>query len=62
MKVLVSDSLSNEGLEILKENFNVDVCTGLSEDELVAKIGAYDALVIRSGTQVLRESSRLPTT
>ena len=52
MKVLVSDSLSNEGLEILKENFNVDVCTGLSEDELVEKIRAYDALVIRSGTQV----------
>ncbi|MDI9394707.1 MAG: phosphoglycerate dehydrogenase [Euryarchaeota archaeon] len=52
MKVLVSDSLSNEGLEILKEHFNVDVCTGLSEDELVEKIKSYDALVIRSGTQV----------
>ncbi|HII81541.1 MAG TPA: phosphoglycerate dehydrogenase, partial [Methanosarcina sp.] len=52
MKVLVSDSLSNEGLEILKEHFNVDVSTGLSEDELVEKIKGYDALVIRSGTQV----------
>ncbi|MEL7663091.1 MAG: phosphoglycerate dehydrogenase [Methanosarcina mazei] len=52
MKVLVSDSLSNEGLEILKEHFDIDVCTGLCEDELVEKIKGYDALVIRSGTQV----------
>lgn len=52
MKVLVSDSLSNEGLEILKEHFTVDVSTGLSEEELVKKIKDYDALVIRSGTHV----------
>ena len=55
MKVLVSDSLSNEGLEILKEHFTVDVSTGLSEDELVKKIKDYDALVIRSGTQVTQK-------
>ena len=58
MKVLVSDSLSNEGLEILKEHFTVDVSTGLSEDELVKKIKDYDALVIRSGTQVTPEDYR----
>jgi D-3-phosphoglycerate dehydrogenase len=55
MKVLVSDSLSNEGLEILKEHFTVDVSTGLSEEELVKKIKDYDALVIRSGTQVTQK-------
>ena len=55
MKVLVSDSLSNEGLEILKEHFTVDVSTGLSEDELVKIIKDYDALVIRSGTQVTQK-------
>jgi D-3-phosphoglycerate dehydrogenase len=55
MKVLVSDSLSNEGLEILEEHFTVDVSTGLSEDELVKKIKDYDALVIRSGTQVTQK-------
>ncbi len=52
MKVLVSDSLSSEGLDILKEHFTVEVSTGLSEDELVEKIKDFDALVIRSGTQV----------
>jgi len=55
MKVLVSDLLSNEGLEILKEHFTVDVSTGLFEDELVKIIKDYDALVIRSGTQVTQK-------
>lgn len=53
MKILVSDSLSQEGLAILKESgFDVIVDTGLSEDQLVEKIKGVDALVIRSGTQV----------
>lgn len=55
MKVLVSDPLSDEGLAILQKNFDVDIITGLSEDELVSKINEYDALVIRSGTQVTRK-------
>ncbi|KGK99469.1 D-3-phosphoglycerate dehydrogenase [Methanococcoides methylutens] len=54
MKVLVSDSLSEEGVSKLQEHFDVDVSTGLSEDELVEKIVDFDALVIRSGTQVTR--------
>lgn len=52
MKVLVSDSLSSEGVKILEQHFTVDVSTGLSEDELVEKIKDFDALVVRSGTQV----------
>ncbi len=54
MQVLVSDSLSEEGILKLKEQFTVDVSTGLSEDELVKKIKEFDALVIRSGTRVTR--------
>ncbi|MBQ3620448.1 MAG: phosphoglycerate dehydrogenase [Methanosarcinaceae archaeon] len=53
MKILVSDKLSEEGLTILRDSgFTVDVNTGLSEDQLVEIIKDYDALVIRSGTQV----------
>lgn len=51
-KVLVSDKLAQEGVDILKKVADVDVNTGLSEDELCKIIGDYDALVIRSGTQV----------
>ncbi|NYT19733.1 MAG: phosphoglycerate dehydrogenase [Methanosarcinales archaeon] len=54
MKVLISDSLSEEGVSKLQEHFDVDVSTGLSEDELVEKIVDFDALVIRSGTQVTK--------
>lgn len=53
-KILVSDSLSQEGLEILKSSkeFVVDVQTGLKADELKNIIGEYDALVVRSATKV----------
>ena len=55
MKILVSDPLSEEGLSMLQKHFDVDVITGLSESELAVKIANYDALVIRSGTQVTRK-------
>ncbi|MCQ8893747.1 MAG: phosphoglycerate dehydrogenase [Methanolinea sp.] len=51
-KILVSDPLAEEGLEILRRECTVDVKTGLSEDQLVAIIGGYDALLVRSGTEV----------
>ena len=54
-KVLISDKLAQQGIDILKTCADVDVNTGLSEDELCAIIGDYDALVIRSGTQVTQK-------
>ncbi len=56
-KVLVSDSLSAEGLEILKkeQGLEVDVKTGLKPEELKAIIGQYHGLVIRSATKVTAE-------
>jgi D-3-phosphoglycerate dehydrogenase len=53
-KVLVSDKLSDSGLQILRSSpgIAVDYKPGLSEDELAAAIGDYDALVIRSGSKV----------
>ncbi len=52
MKVLVADSMAKEGLEILQKVAQVDVKTGLSEEELLAIIGEYDAIIVRSQTQV----------
>ena len=51
-KVLVSDPIDQAGLDILGQVAQVDQRTGLSADELKAIIGEYDALMIRSGTQV----------
>ena len=52
MKVLVADPLAPEGMESLKAKTDVDVKLGLKPDELKAIIGNYDALIVRSETQV----------
>ncbi|MFA4875796.1 MAG: phosphoglycerate dehydrogenase [Methanoregula sp.] len=51
-RVLVSDPLAEEGLVILRAAVDVDVKTDLKEDELCTIIGEYDALLVRSGTEV----------
>jgi len=54
-KVLVSDPIDQKGIDILSQVAQVDVRTGLPADELKSIIGDYDALMIRSGTQVTAE-------
>lgn len=53
-KVLISDPISDMGIQQLHDaaDVAVDKRTGLSEDELVAIIGDYDALLVRSQTKV----------
>ena len=55
MKILVSDPVSEKGVAILKEQFEVDVKTKLPIEELISIIPAYDALVVRSETKVTAE-------
>jgi D-3-phosphoglycerate dehydrogenase len=54
MKVLVSDNLGKAGIKMFEEepDLEVDVKTGLEPAELKKIIGDYDALVIRSATEV----------
>jgi len=56
-KVLVSDTIAPEGIEIFKEapGIEVDVMTNLTPDELRGVIGEYDGLAIRSATKVTKE-------
>jgi D-3-phosphoglycerate dehydrogenase len=51
-RILVCDNLADEGLRLLAEAGEVVVRPGLSEAELVALVGDYQALVVRSGTQI----------
>ncbi|MCP5432209.1 MAG: phosphoglycerate dehydrogenase [Alphaproteobacteria bacterium] len=52
-KVLISDKLSPEAAQIFRDRgIEVDVKPGLSKDELIAIIGGYDGLAIRSNTKV----------
>lgn len=53
-RVLVSDILSEKGLEILRSTpgLEVDYKPGLSEDDLAKAVVGYDALVVRSGSKI----------
>ena len=54
MKVIVTDEISEQGLELLQHEPRVqlDVRLGLDKAELHRIIGDYDAIITRSGTQV----------
>jgi D-3-phosphoglycerate dehydrogenase len=56
-KVLVSDTLAVEGIEIFKNTpgIEVDIMTNLTPDELKGVIKDYDGLAIRSATKVTKE-------
>lgn len=56
MKILVSDSLSKQGVEVLeKAGFTVVVKTKMPKDELFKEIKDADGLIVRSGTKVTAE-------
>jgi len=55
MKVLVSDQISDLGVDKLREKALVDVKTDLTPEQLVDVISQYDALVVRSSTKVTRQ-------
>lgn len=56
-KVLITDPLSEFGIQKLLEAADVEVFQkpGLSPSDLLAEIGQYDALLVRSQTQVTAE-------
>jgi D-3-phosphoglycerate dehydrogenase len=51
-KILIPEKVSPDGLALLKNQFEVDEKKGLSPEELENIIGDYEALIIRSETQV----------
>ncbi len=55
MKVLVAEKIAPSGIEMLKGQFDVEVKTDLTPEQLVAEIPAYDALIVRSATKATRE-------
>ena len=55
MKVLVTEAISDEGVDILSRCAQVDVKLGLSAESIASIIGDYEALVVRSQTKVSPE-------
>ncbi|MGJ8657182.1 MAG: phosphoglycerate dehydrogenase [Akkermansiaceae bacterium] len=56
-RILVSDPISEKGVDAINAHpdLTADFKTGLSPEELIAIIGEYDGLVVRSQTKVTRE-------
>ncbi|MHC4371390.1 MAG: NAD(P)-dependent oxidoreductase, partial [Planctomycetota bacterium] len=54
IRVLITDKLAQEGIDILNSMGGVEavVKTDISEDELAGIIGEHDGLIVRSGTKV----------
>src|ERR1043166_1723514 len=56
MKILVSDSRSKQGVELLEQaGFTVVVKSKMPKDELFKEIKDADGLIVRSGTKVTEE-------
>ena len=54
-RVLIAEPLGEEGVEKLRAEFDVDVKTGLSPDDLLKTVGEYDAVIVRSATKITAE-------
>lgn len=55
MKVLIADQINQKGIEELEEVAEVVARTDITPEELVSDIKDFDAIVVRSRTQVTRE-------
>jgi D-3-phosphoglycerate dehydrogenase / 2-oxoglutarate reductase len=60
VRILIREPIAEAGIELLKERFDVDVDF---DSDLAERIGDYDAIIVRSGTQldasVLERAERL---
>src|SRR5215831_2270853 len=54
LKILVADSISPKGVELLRSGGElvVDVKTGLAEKDLLGIVGEYSAILVRSQTKI----------
>jgi D-3-phosphoglycerate dehydrogenase / 2-oxoglutarate reductase len=55
VKVLVKEKIADAGVELLRQSFDVDLGLEMDDEELRGAIGGYDAILIRSATQLTAE-------
>jgi D-3-phosphoglycerate dehydrogenase / 2-oxoglutarate reductase len=55
VKVLVKEKIAETGVDLLRQNFDVDLGLEMSDEELRDAIGGYDAILIRSATKMTPE-------
>lgn len=52
MKVLISEKIAEEGIKIINKTAQADAKYGLTREQLLEIIPEYDAIIVRSATQV----------
>jgi D-3-phosphoglycerate dehydrogenase / 2-oxoglutarate reductase len=56
MKIIITERIAEEGIQFLRDSrFDVDVRFGISHEELLEIIPNYEAIIVRSVTQVNKE-------
>ena len=50
--ILAVDGIANEGIDLLRKNFSVEVRDKISHDELLEIIPKFDALIVRSASKI----------
>ncbi|MDR1819173.1 MAG: phosphoglycerate dehydrogenase [Methanobrevibacter sp.] len=55
MKVLIADSIDEEGIDNLKEVAEVVVDTKISHEDLIKTISEYDGIIVRSRTKLTKD-------
>ena len=61
MKVLVKEKIAQAGIDILKEHFDVEVRTDMTDEELGDRINDYDAIIVRSASKIAADVLRNAT-
>jgi D-3-phosphoglycerate dehydrogenase / 2-oxoglutarate reductase len=63
LRVLVKEKISQTGIELLQQHFDVEFTPGMPDDEFREKIDDYDAVIIRSASKltadILEPATRL---
>ncbi len=54
-KIIVTEKMAEEGIKLLQEELEVDVCFDISREELLKIIDQYDAIIVRSVTKINEE-------
>ncbi|HHY98553.1 MAG TPA: phosphoglycerate dehydrogenase [Firmicutes bacterium] len=57
MKILIADSIAEQGIDTLRSfpEFEIDFLPRITPEELLEKIGDYEALIVRSRTKVTED-------
>ncbi|MEA2145344.1 MAG: D-3-phosphoglycerate dehydrogenase / 2-oxoglutarate reductase, partial [Solirubrobacteraceae bacterium] len=51
-RVLVAEKIGDSGINLLREHFDVELGVGWSREDLAARIGDYEGILIRSATKL----------